>query len=1320
MNMGFRVSNNKIIDGTLDLIKKIINKKEKKLMKRIFAKRFLTVLAFLFAFALLINANVAKANAEETDDEVSSFVTYVQELSPYTGAGWNDSLYSNTAFFEKLQRAVLVYASLSSSQIGTIADSDMAIYNFFVITKDFKSQIDVATKINELTGRVNGVTGFLPINAIDENYVYTVESQYAGLIRTEYTDFASSIAKIEEAKAQVNACKAKNAAAIAAIAAIEYLNGGAMTTVAGNDAPAATYEVVYSSKTTIDAATEAYAEVAVRDQALITNSAKYFAAKEKLDAIEAEIQDVKDQIAELWTATNNGTDKFYTNAAAIVALTADVQALKDAQDAGAGLNNVYDALTVTEKANAETLKTKLAEVNAQIAAVEALIDVLDGIADADVYTKLADRALADSSFAKMKDARNAFNALPVDVKASCVVEGVAVNTGAVNNYADLVAFEAKFQEKIDEITECERIIMVAYNAFIDAETSPENLYLEAKVAAANKAYTDLCASQKADVTKLTELENVRAQGSALTAAGNELDAKILKLYNLLGECGIGNTVYSQLDGLKYNVYLANVEREYAENFDTPSKQAYVKEHAKLVEVRRTIDERNSALSAWLEKVAAAVDAGAAVEVVYGENGNYEAVLSAEAQWALLNAESKAAAQDAYSTSYNYYVAMVADKDAKVAAAEAAKAAMAAIQAIETAVPSLANSTDALTQLAAYKAAYEAAKAAYDALGSFKQYVNDKYAAEVTAFEGDKKADYEQAKVEYAIVDALKDGAGSYKAQLVFADAPVIAAIVVPDGVVARNVEDDNDDTVINTLAEAKDAIAEITAYLDEFKEAVADLVEESEVAFGEDTLTVVDLTATGKLAQLVDQYNAFSVDEKAVLTNEKDALDDLYDAALAEADALEVRIQDVLAASPLTAQVIAEMQAIKAVYDTLHPSQQALVLNYSDFESAYRVIVVVNAFEAAVNKLDAELDVQSTPEAKTLINVLQVIYTIYDLGSVISPEVNAKYLALEGKYAANEEITVKELQDLINELEDKDSELSGLINTTKTELEGKIAELKTELEGKINAAKAELEAKITALQALVDAAATADQLTAAKAELQAKLDEVAAAYAAADEAIKDLLENKFVDAKNAAADRSNEIEAKLNEQVALLEGKIAAAQAAASSELSAAKTALETAFAAADEAVKAELEGKVTAAKADLEAKLAAQKAELETKIAAAQAAAQAAQTTADAAATKAELQAAQAALEAAFAAADEAVKAEVATAKEVAASDLAAAKAELEEKIAALEEKVDSIENKLEQQQEQLNQLANQLNSKAGIWFVWLVLVLAVAGCVAVFVLKK
>lgn len=1308
-------------------------------MKRIFAKRFLTVLAFLFAFALLINANVAKANAEGTgatvttepvsvNEKIQEFIDAANALEPEYSS-WDDKYYDDTAFLKKVEVASKIYAGLTNSEIEEAykqSKTAKTYYEFVVITKKFQEQIEVSNAINALTGRVNGVLGYEPINEIDRNTVDSVKVSYDRLSRDSYVKQTSDPSYIQKALDEVEKCRINNEAAKAAIKNIEYLLNGAMEKDASG-------EIVLASKATFKAAEDAMAKVAVRDYVLIKETiingndittidllAQFQKAKTDYYALYDKITATKDLIIELHDTKAVITNKtIYTNRADILKLKAMYEELQELEANGNGFNDVYQELLSLASGldtKYDALIDAYNDLLAAIKNVEDLIDVLDGIADADIYTPQTERSDPDSSYQKMNAARKAFNALPQDVKDASE-EG---EKDAVENYADLVAFEDAWDDKVQEILDVDDAIVKAYNLFKKAEVNTDvNYKLEETLGNVNKMYTDLSPRQRVDVTKVAELEYCRAVSAKNSSIANDIDAKIQELYDELPTAGIDPIYISEVEDVR-DQYEALTE----------SQKAYVKKEPLLKEIEDELTKRLAGLDSWYEAITEAIEAcydeNGDVALVYGEGENYEKVVAVKNLWEPLTKELKDAATSKYPTEVAKYDELVAKLKAKYDAVEDLANRMAGLKALK-------DITLDVNDLDAYVAKVEACTTELKALGTFAELLKEKYADAYENYVKVSTNDAPAAKVEKAIIEALVDVNGDYKADLTIADANAVETankeyekLTDEQKALVRNYEDDEDDTAVNTLEEALAIIAEITEKLNAWIEKVEALVESTKATVANQDIIVVDLV-NGALNELEDEYAKFNADEQtyAPIVAAKAKLDAVRAGGVAVVEepktGLNDRIQAVIAFTTFTADDITELNAIKSIYDAITESQQALVVDYDKFLDVYQIVVIKDTFEDLVKDLDEALNNNNgevTEEMVIMVKIVKSIYAQHDLGSIISKEVKDLYDGLAAKVEGKTEIN---LIDAINALKNSDANLSTAIEALEAAYAAADADTKEALKQEVEAAKSDLQSKLDAqkeaLEKAIDDAkkAASEDLTKAQAELKAayesadkdiqdaykaaiekattdlqgKLDaqkvelekaieDAAAALAANDSQLSSLISTIDTNYKNAdeaiktayaaaIKEAKEALEKALSDQKAELDAAIKAAQSASSTEISTTKKQLEDAYAAADEVLKGEYSTAIKEAEDTLNAALEAQKAELNAAIEAVKKAA------------NDELTIAKAALEEAYKNADSSLQTEYKAAVDAAKSELQqaidAVKAQLEAKTAELEKAISDLD---------------------------------------------
>lgn len=1280
-------------------------------MKRIFAKRFLTVLAFLFAFALLINANVAKANAEETgaivttepvsvNEKIQEFIDAANALEPEYSS-WDDKYYDDTAFLKKVEVASKLYAGLTNAEITEAykqSDTAKKYYDFVVITKGFQAQIEVSNAINALTGRVNGVAGYDPINEVDRNTVDSVKASYDRLSRDSYVKQTSDPSYIQKAMNEVEKCHINNETAKAAIKNIEYLLNGAMKKDASG-------EIVLKSKDSFKAAEDAMAKVAVRDYVMIKETiingndittidllAQFEKAKADYYKLYDKITATKDLIIELHdTKAVITKETIYTNRADILKLKDMYEELQELEANGNGFNDVYQELLSLESGldtKYDALIDAYNDLLAAIKNVEDLIDVLDGIADADIYTPKNERLNPDStinldsSYGKMDTARKEFKALPQDVKDA----SEAGESDAVENYADLVAFEKAWDCKGQKITDVDKEIVEAYNLFKKAEVNTDvNYKLEETLGNVNKMYTDLSANQKIDVTKVTELEYCRAISAKNSAIANDIDAKIEDLAKRLPTAGIDPAYISEVE---------DVRAQY--DALTESQKAYVKKEPTLKAIEDELAKRLAGLDSWYEAITEAIEAcydeNGDVALVYGEGENYEKVVAAKNLWEPLTNELKDAATSRYSTEVAKYNELVDELDAKYDAVEDLANRMAALKALKDVALDV-------NDLDSYVAEVNACTTELKALGTFAELLKEKYASAYENYVAIEGKDAKAAEAEKTIIDALWDvDTDDYKTGLTIADAnavedanDVYEALTDEQKAIVRNYKDDENDDFVNTLEEALAIINEITKKLEGWIAKVEALVESTKKTVADEDIVVVVLSNEGELAALEEEWAVFNADEQGYkpIAEAKAKLDEVRANGVTSATDLNPRIQAVIALTEFDADDIKELNAIKNIYDAITDSQQALVNDYDKFLDVYQIVVIIDTFEDLVKDLDEALNSSNgeiTEEMVIMVKIVKSIYAQHDLGSVISNEVKELYESLEERVAEKDAINVVDSITALKEaIEAAEKAASGELTAAKTALEAAyaaaiakadeelkaelekaykdaVATAKADLEAKLASQKTELEKLIAEAKALAEKAATAEALKDATDKLAA-LEE---AYKAADSSLKGTYDSQISTINTSLTS--------LSKQIKDLESALEAAKTSSSTSLNEAKTALEEAYVAADEAVKAAYTQAVADAKADLEAQLASQKAALDDAIKAVK----------EAAAT--ELADAKAALEEAYKNADSSLKqayeqavadakAELQTAIDALKAELEAAKAQQEEKNAKLDQAISDLE---------------------------------------------
>ncbi len=1270
-------------------------------MKRIFAKRFLTVLAFLFAFALLINANVAKANAEETGASSEETGVVEAEKDPKQGfidnasklpdaSTWDDKYYSDRDFFELLQKTDLYYRSLSASEVKEINTAYPATlnYDYVVTTKKFKEAIDLASEINELTGRLTYIAGALPINQIDGAYVDKVELSYASIDAQlkGYVVFASDPSKIADAKAEVAKYKQLNEEAIAAIQAILYLKDGAMVadstgkivlaskdtfTAAkkyfsavdydglSDDQIAALEELNIDTTESLGEILEAYAKkvnvddaiklglyeegkVSPRDYELIVDAlekdlkAEYDVAKAAWKKLYQDVLDTKALIDELYEESDiNFTtlENVYTNFAKIEKLQKMYENLQTLQAEGNNFNNVYDELKLLDAEAPAKYDTIIAAYNtlqAKIDEVEKLIKKLEGIADADVYTAAKYHDDPETSFAKMMAAQNAFNKLPLDLQAA----SKEYKEDAVENYEILEKFVEAYNKKIAEIEAVDEAIKKAWKAYEDSSKNPTLDYeLEKLYSEMNNKYDALSEAQKADIANKKLLDKTRASIDKLLKEANEISKKIDDLYYAYehGQIVVENSYMRDVKETReqYDEFVEKVTNEDGTVSVNVTKANLIKNIDKLEKIEAAIEEQTKDIKGWQAKVneawAACTNEEGDIELVYGENGNYKLIEEAETLYNGLNNTLKQAAQSYYKDTYDKYDALVK-----------------ALEAIEKAIEELAEKMENLKKLStvtmnsaslkAYIDEVDACTTALEALGTFGEKLKAEYAEEYANYVEISSKDAPAAKVEKAIVDALYDTvADAYRTELTIANAndvedanDLYEALNDAQKALVRNYVDDEDDTSVNTLEEALAIIAEITKKLNTWIEKVEALVEETKQTVAGEQIVVVDLSDAGKLAQLEKEYANFNADEKAYnpiveayakLTKVRA---DGVAVVTAPTTGLNDRIQAIILVTTFDVEDIEELTAIKDIYDALHESQQALVVDYDKFNKQYEIVKIIQSFEEAVKTIDETLtkhDGEVTEEIVIMVQIVKTIYVQHGLDKIISADVKALYEGLEAKCEGKEVINlidtknalIEDIESLSKDLEEKakqiaalntaleeakaaleanDSEISSLITALEKNYKNADESIKSAYEDAIEAAKSEL-TKALSDQETALKAAIAKAESAASSNLTEAKEELTKAYKDADSALKADYDEQIAKAKE-------ELEAKITAQIAELTALLKAAKEASDAQLETTRSALEQAYKDADSAVKEAYEDAINDAKAELEVEIAALKAQLE------------------------------------------------------------------------------------------------------------------------------
>lgn len=955
-------------------------------------KGLLTVLMFVMSLAICFTAvNAFSAKAEASDpDAVAAFETLVDDIE---STSYTTALLTDSAWVKSMKVVNKAWGELGDDQ-AYVSEEAKGIFESALAVFEEPYQIEIYLT-SDLYNKLNNVNGAKLYKDDEATYRTMINRYNAAIADVNVETYLNAVPGLTDniAAADSSFVAIDNAinTAKTKITEIQYANadGSAMDVYA-----AGTYErIVLGSETSINAVTTALnaiydtefakLENVEAESRYITGYATYTTAvreladeEEKAADVELEIKNLKDEHGVsvagqvIWTKKtqielaeqhyNDLEDSTYNNLKSLVVSQPVLKTYTDRLDAIGGANR--DCQTDGEIFN----------VNAKIIAIGTV-------------------AYTTDSFNKIDAARDMFDALDNDINLAD--EAVGATTYYVEQYPALVQAEKDYKALKDQVDEFKAEVdnmadVVAAGGDVNGEfiNVLEPLYggLNADQIAAIKVDTNTDGK-----TYFNLYVSYQAQANSIISAAQPVIQLIKEMMNAKANNPSAFADAMAAASAAYNA------------LDDTTKYA-VTNRQDLFDVEA---ELAGATKAWQDAVAAIrngleVDESVSPVVVKATIATIEIVKAADDAYLALSDDMKTIITAMTSTATDYNLFAAASGLEVIGGAQWKMLKNIADIAVEMGNLSIKDDIELTDKglwdvneldIIEFANAVNAVKAKYNALSDVtdndqKQYLQDN---NLVAFANYQTAVLlnERYNVEAAIAKIYADGVvtitddidtGNDETKFLISTAEGLRDAYEGDATDIRNADD---------LTDARTQYNAITKKLTDWATNVLALMgDKDEVA---DLVSV----ALDKVALYDDEYNgtgtftvAFTTDERAanVKVDGKDyVVSDVYTLlgeikvqGEAVATTLNNDIAAFLAAHPeLTTNDIEAIEELNTSYNSITPSQQALVTNYDAFQGAYSKLNFKTFFGEAVKKLDTEVKAGVyTDEGAIMIDILKSVY----------------------------------------------------------------------------------------------------------------------------------------------------------------------------------------------------------------------------------------------------------------------------------------------------------------------------------------------------------
>ena len=1124
------------------------------------------IVVLLAVCGLFVGTLNTSAYAAE-DPAVTAFETHVNEnlkKDEYT-----ENLFAEPAYVSAVKEAKDLYVGGASAEVMEIYNTVMAIFRDPLELESFAT--------STLYYRLRGIAGnkFL--------YSQNAELEYYEGIYNNYTDGSHEAVatylngvlgltnNMTEARNKMDEIKGRIDTAVAAIAAIEYYDptDKAMQVYDENDA--AQY-IVVDSEDSIGYKFE-------NNQGVVdTTLGASKALKDIYGEILAEELAIVVDNYDIYEAAVAALNAQYAKAIAVIeqiAALGDVidedtcYTVRELVEGETGARATYDALLTENKAMDTADEVNYNDLQALVSNLTALTDIESRLETIDAAIEQVISDIEAIGTVAYTDASLALIETAEDGFAA-LDKDIRDNdtlegqeTFIVTNYSTMVAARAKYDEMQMQVD-----AVIAAIKGLNAFATEGNLYGEfIKV---EKLYSALDTNQKNKVntTPVTDapqdyITNCSELYQYYQALANAIWTKVDPVVKAIADLG----------DVTITTEFSNKLTKAREMYDalTEQEQLAVSNYSDLVAKELAFAEAMEIADQWVEEVAA-IETPVTIT-------NMGKVTTAKATFDGLDANVQAVLQTGtYAETYAKYSDAVTALEDLLTEIETLADDMAALSTDE-----IALDENFATNIAAFESAVTPVKTAYDALAEdAKSYLQTQYAESYANYTL-AIANYDQYHVEYLIVAiGAVDSITLAKAAAIQAARDAYDAL--SDALKAKVRNYAKSETLDPTLEAAEEKLAEFTGEYDAWIAAVNALVPEgTEVS----ALTSVNLKTIKDLeteyANFLEDVTGDSAAVSAVekyLEEAKATLDAVKAQAFTLITELTAELKAIVAVPEeerYTAEYMAKLQAAAQAYAALDDTQKdvaydnatdiaALLAAYEDFENIFVMQVLVTDYNAAVEALykNVVTDGIYTADVEVMLNTLKAVYNSMTAYREVLADAYAKLGEVEAAFnAAKEAGNVLNLKDVNAALTEK---IEKVFDDLTAAYAAADAALKAEIEGAIE----------DAVESLTTAYETAD------AALKDLIDETIADLATATQSITSL-QTAFEGAKAAleAADAAlrADLDAAIADIEALTEAYVAA-DGALKTELLAKITeqidAVKALYAQADRDLKAALEEKIT------------------------------------------------------------------------------------------------------------------------------------------------
>ena len=1130
-------------------------------MTKIAKRSIFTLLSLILVAAFAVTAySFTSTMAAEGESNVEKFIRIVQT---FEGKEIDDDLLNSPEAKAFAEEKGAIYLYLTPAPEG-LTDEEKAglpeeIKNLYEqVYAVFAEPYAVKAKIAALYDFAN--TDIKDIMYAENAEVESIEAEHAALSENGKTLVESLIFNgldnLTKARAKLDEKKALIDSAIAAIDNITYYNAESKTM----ESAAEGNEIVLSSKSDIDAATEALNSVYGRDifsedlageRIFITNLDVYSSALSDYQAWVDKANAVKENITEVSESVIAG-EVYYTK-------KADIENAKKAYD------NLYEQdKRLNQEGNVnyndlqslidQSVKTLLDDMLGEISAIEGkianVVTLIESIPDGDalLYTSEHNQLI--------KTAEEAFIALDADIKANdCAVYGGAEGAYIVTGYAKMADARKVWDGWKAEVDSLVGIL----NELVKNDGTEGFNIVNAFIEIKNKfdAFTE---EQKTEFRN-TVIDFADGQNSCndvmayYQAKINRINSAVLPVINLIGMIPKTATVTKDY----YNALKAaeDAYNALAEEYKTPVN--YVTNVDVLEKARADYDKLTEDVTAWQNKLEN-------ITLGYVHTDNMHLV---DESVELFNNISETAKEvimtssegDAYYDDYNKYLTAI---DEKTALLDALKEIAVSMNALDSNQPSMED-------IAAYDAAYQEVKGKFDALSNTDR---EWFVSREDYFADDENTvTYKAAYEKYL---SVLDNAAAVHVEVLIADilTPVTLAgkATIDSARVGYDALSDVQKSKVRnyqSLTDAESALNSLTAELDAWTDSVEALMGGADI----ENLWSVDLDA---VAALEVTYSGYDSDEQAYVAEGRELLDSIKAKSDERIADLGNRISEI--PSTINKSDKEVLENIRNDYEKLHDTQKVSV-DYQTFMTQYNKVIFASYFDQAVNTIKKEVDAgHFVLEDKIAVDMLKSVLTsasaelrgLVETADILD-EIEQAYQGKELKDLTTEyenlENLIKEKETAINDkiaqLGLEDESIKESIKETADALEN---ELKAYADEKDEELKADLEAQITALKAALEKYAS-DKDAETLADLEAKIN-------ALEKALKEYSDLKDGEVVADLEAKINALEKALKEYSDLKDGEFVADIEA---KITALKAALEKYASDKDAEIVADLEAKITA-----------------------------------------------------------------------------------------------------------------------------------------------